>query len=130
MRVVKLKEDFIGKAVEVEPEFEQKHWRGYALIITERKTSYLIPLRSNCKHPYCFKNEISNKFLDFTKSFELNNDKIIDSTYSLDKREYDFYQRNIGVIRKELMKFNKNRKKFRYSVNIDTINKLQKNYKG
>lgn len=130
MQVVKLKEEFIKKAVQIEPEFEQKHWRGYALVITDRKTSYLVPLRSKCNHPYSFKNEISNKYLDFTKSFELSNSSIISSTYILDKAEYDFYQQNIRTIRNQLVGFNRKRSKFSYAVSINKINKVQQEYKS
>lgn len=129
MQMVKLKEDFIKMATKEDSEFEQKHWRGYAIIITSKTTNYLVPLRSKCKHPYCFKNEISNKYLDYSKSFELTNNKIIEKTYGLEEMEYKFYQKNIQTIKKELIKFNKQRTKFSFAVNVEKINKIQKEYK-
>lgn len=128
MKLVRLKEDFINQAVKIDPEFEQKHWRGYALVITDKRSRYLIPLRSRCNHPYCFKNEVLGKFLDFSKSFELVNDSIVDSAYFLEKREFTFYNKNINTIRVQLKQFNRMRKKFKFAVNIEKIKKIQRNY--
>lgn len=129
MKMVRLKEGFIKKATAIDPEFEQKHWRGYAIVITNGRLEYLVPLRSKCNHPYCYKNEVSGKFLDYSKSFELINKNIILSIYTLDSQEYLFYKRNIREISKELIKFNKMRNKYKYSVNNDKIKKIQSDWK-
>ncbi|WOO86883.1 hypothetical protein RZE82_07110 [Mollicutes bacterium LVI A0039] len=125
MKFVKLKKSFVQEACKIDKEFEQKEWRGYAIVIELSTEKYLVPLRSNCKHKYCFKNKVSNKYLDYTKSFVLVNEKIIDQIIVLEEIEYLFYQKNIKKISSELSRFNTKRSNISFAVDNELIKKVQ-----
>lgn len=128
MKIVKLKEDFIKRALEISPTFSQKNNRPYLILIVLGKSKYLVPFRSNIKrgvYSYIFDGGANGKGLDFRGSFKLVNDNIILSNRSLPNEDYRHIADNIKKI--EIM-YNSYLKLNTYTDFEKKLIELQKNF--
>lgn len=64
------------------------------LLIKIKDLTFAIPFRSNVKHDYCYKFKNSNRdtktttALDFSKAIIITNEKYLENTAIIDKKEY------------------------------------------
>lgn len=133
MKIVKLKEDFVLQAIELDNEFLEKSSRGYMYIkVNVEHIDYLIPFRSSVTHNYCYEfkqGAADSTCVDFTKSIPIVNENIIDNNIYIDRKFFELYEKNVYNIAKQFTKYLvNNHKNNKYGVNHDSIIMLQNKF--
>lgn len=131
MKIVRLKQEFVEQAIEVDSEFLDKHTRSYMYIkVKVESIDYLIPFRSNISHHYCYKfsdYNLDSKYIDFTKSIPLINPNIIYSDVIVERSYFELYETNIrnvaSVFSKYLINDHKNN---RFGIDHKKMLEIQK----